>query len=109
MPDSKIPVLKPLVRSVTLSNFLSFGRDSDPVLLGPLSILIGANGSGKSNFINAFELLRGAPRDIQEPIRAGDGISEWIWKGHNSVGVASVEAVFSDVAGRPLHYRVEPE
>lgn len=107
MPDSKIPVLKPLVRSIKLTNFLSFGSDSEDIPLEPLNILIGANGSGKSNFIDAFELLRGAPRDIQEPIRAGGGISEWIWKGKNSAGTASLEAVFGNVGGRPLHYRLD--
>ena len=36
--------------------------------LAPLNVLIGANGSGKSNLLEAIALLRSAPRDLAEPI-----------------------------------------
>ncbi|MDP2269374.1 MAG: AAA family ATPase [Archangium sp.] len=44
------------VESILVEGFKSIARAE--VALAPLNVLIGANGSGKSNFISAFELLR---------------------------------------------------
>lgn len=52
-------------KSITLRNFLSFGPAAEEIPLGRLNVLVGANGSGKSNLIEAFEWLRnvlGNPR-----------------------------------------------
>ena len=51
------------------------------VTAGEIHGLIGPNGSGESNFLEAFELLRNAPGEITKPIREGGGILEWLWKG----------------------------
>ena len=42
-----------LLNSLHLKGFLSFGPDSEPVKLTGLNVLIGPNGVGKSNFIEA--------------------------------------------------------
>ena len=83
-----------LVESIKLTNFLSFGKISEPVQLGKLNVLIGPNGSGKSNLLEAFELLRNAPEQLQKPIREGGGVGDWIWKGGNSPKTATLDAVF---------------
>lgn len=70
-----------LIKSLKLTNFLSFGPESPALELGPLNVLIGANGSGKSNFLAAFDILRNAPNQIGAPIREGGGIQDWLWKG----------------------------
>ncbi len=44
------------IHSIKIQNFKSI-RDSGDVKLTPLNILIGANGSGKSNFINFFKFV----------------------------------------------------
>ena len=44
------------IKSLTIEGFKSF-RKLEPLELGPLNILIGANGSGKSNFLAALKLL----------------------------------------------------
>jgi predicted ATPase len=44
------------IHSVRIQNFKSI-RDSGNILLKPINILIGANGSGKSNFINFFKFV----------------------------------------------------
>ncbi len=74
-----------LIREIRLQNLLSFGPDTPPLELRPLNVLIGANGSGKSNLIEAIGLLQAAPHDITEPIRRGGGLTEWIWKGSPGV------------------------
>lgn len=71
-----------LIKSLKLTNFLSFGTDSEHIELRPLNVLVGPNGSGKSNFIEAIGLLRAAPRQLATPIGEGGGVIEWIWKGH---------------------------
>jgi len=45
------------LHSVEIHNFKSI-KASGPIQLGPMNVLIGANGSGKSNFISFFKLLK---------------------------------------------------
>lgn len=70
-----------MITSVKLDNFLSFGSASEEIALHKLNVIIGTNGSGKSNFLEAFELLRNVPSDITKPIREGGGVSDWLYKG----------------------------
>ncbi|MFN8714330.1 MAG: AAA family ATPase [Bacteroidota bacterium] len=78
----------PLIDSVHLSNILSFGDASQPFSLSDLNVLIGTNGSGKSNFIDSISLLRATASDIQTLISKGGGINEWRWKGRGELPVA---------------------
>ena len=82
-----------LLKSIKLTNFLSFGDQSEEISLGALNIIIGPNGSGKSNLVEAIELLRSAPKDLLRPIRDGGGVRDWLWKGAKGIPAASVEAV----------------
>src|SRR5271167_2607033 len=83
------------LQSIALKNLLSFGDDSAPLELKPLNILIGTNGSGKSNFLEALGLLHSTSGDLADPIRVGGGVVEWLWKGSSSkvIPVASIEAL----------------
>jgi predicted ATPase len=83
---------KRFLRSIQLRNLLSFGPDTPELELKSLNVLIGPNGSGKSNLIDAIGLLQAAPRDLMEPIRAGGGIMEWLWKG-SPAGLGELTAV----------------
>ncbi len=92
-----------MINSIRLSNFLSFGNDSEEILLNPLNIVIGTNGSGKSNFLEAFDLLRCAPSDITKPIREGGGVSDWLYKGDNKQGNAAIDVVVKNSLPNPKH------
>jgi predicted ATPase len=46
-----------MLKSVTIENFFSFGEAQKIELNSGVNILIGINGSGKSNFLRAIELL----------------------------------------------------
>jgi predicted ATPase len=81
----------PFIQKIRLDGFLSFAPGTEPLELRPLNVLIGANGSGKSNLIEAFELLRAMPADFADAIRDGGGPAEWIWKGHDRVRNAEIE------------------
>ncbi len=74
--------------------------DNAALELQPLNILIGANGSGKSNLIEAISLLQAAPRELIKPIVEGGGLREWLWKGAEGTPIATIE-VGIEYAGNP--------
>jgi predicted ATPase len=98
----------PLIRQITLHNFLSFGPDGVSVELLPLNVLIGPNASGKSNLLETLAILRATTGDLPGVIREGGGISEYLWKGEgNESGVLDVQV--EPPASRPgqvLRYRI---
>jgi predicted ATPase len=51
-----------MLKKITLRNFKSF-RDST-FELGPLTLMVGANASGKSNFVDALRFLQGCAREL---------------------------------------------
>jgi predicted ATPase len=96
---------KRFLRSIKLRNILSFGPDTAELELQSLNVLIGPNGAGKSNLIEAIGLLQSAPTNLLDPIRAGGGISEWLWKGSDGAPVAEIETTISYPQGRePLRH-----
>lgn len=96
-----------MLRSLWLRNLLSFGSNAEPVELGRLNVLIGANGSGKSNVLEAIALLQSAPRELAVPVREGGGVRDWLWKGAKGIPNAVIEAVVDYPRGRmPLRYRL---
>lgn len=88
-----------LIRSIELKNFLSFGDAQGPVALGNLNVVIGLNGSGKSNLLEAIDLLRSAPEELPKPIREGGGVLDWLWKGADGTPVASLDVVVANPKG----------
>ena len=97
---------------IKLKNILSFGPDGMELELKPLNVLIGPNGSGKSNLIEVIGLLQAAPRELTEPIIAGGGVRNWIWRGQPNTpsepDMASAEvevALDYQNAVQKLHHR----
>ena len=80
-----------LIRRLKISGMLSFGPRGIDLPMEPLNVLIGPNGSGKSNFIEALALLQAAPRDLSAPVKRMGGISEWLWKGDDAPGTATID------------------
>ena len=89
-----------LINSLRLKNILSF-KDTE-LELQPLNVLIGANGSGKSNLVDVVALLRSVPDDIAGFLRSNGPTEDWIWKGpgrsETAFHIARIEAEF----GPPL-------
>ncbi|MBY0505618.1 MAG: AAA family ATPase [Bryobacteraceae bacterium] len=67
------------LQSLHLRDVLSF-RDCK-LELKPLNVLIGANGSGKSNFLDAISLLPGFTADSAAFLRTQGGPGAWLSKG----------------------------
>jgi predicted ATPase len=96
---------KRLLHSLRLENFLSYGPEGVQLELEPLNILIGQNASGKSNIIQAIELLRAAPSNITIPIIQGGGVEEWLYKGEAQMPTAGIAAsVDYPVTDDQLHH-----
>ena len=97
-----------LIKSLHLKNILSF-KDAR-LDLRPLNVLIGANGSGKSNLLDVIGLLKAAPSDIAGFLRTNGPTGEWIWKGEGweetPFQLANVEARF-DNPSHTFGYQLE--
>ncbi|BDI33231.1 chromosome segregation protein SMC [Capsulimonas corticalis] len=76
--------------SLHLKNLLSYGPNSEKIDLQPLNVLIGPNASGKSNFIEAIELLRATAGNIAGRIYEGGGMAEYSYKGSFTPAPATV-------------------
>jgi predicted ATPase len=85
----------PLIRRLTLRNFLSYGSEGMSVDLRPLNVLIGPNASGKSNLLEALTILRASARDLQAAVREGGGMNEYLWKGGGTDRIAEIGAEIS--------------
>ena len=96
------------VRSLTVRNILSFGDQPTTIELKNLNVLIGANGSGKSNLIEILGLLQNAPKELATAIGNRGPIEEWLWKGAKRPPTASIEVIVSSRPGSttPLRYRL---
>ncbi|MBW1676342.1 MAG: AAA family ATPase [Deltaproteobacteria bacterium] len=95
------------IRTIQLTNFLSYGEGADIVELEPLNVLIGPNCSGKSNLIEAFALLQATPKDLTAPIREGGGVTEWLYKGKKGTPVAEINVTLNYPHERiPFRYRL---
>ncbi|MEI8103102.1 MAG: AAA family ATPase, partial [Chlorobium sp.] len=96
-----------MIHSIKLDNLLSFASGSPALELKNLNVLIGANGSGKSNLIEALALVRTTPRtssndDFQRTISRGGTICEWIWKG-DANHPATIELVLDNPFSSPTN------
>ena len=97
------------ISRLRLDGFLSFAPGSEAFDLMPLNVLIGPNGAGKSNLIEAIELLASTPQDLAKAIRDGGGAGEWLWKGPDAAGSATLDVVLDaeTPTQRPLRYCLE--
>jgi predicted ATPase len=84
----------PFLKSIRPRNLLSFGPETDEIELRPLNILIGPNGSGKTNLIEVIRLLYMLPeKEPWSTVLKTGGADEWLWQGgRNQTPRASVTA-----------------
>lgn len=70
-----------MLHEIELKNVLSYGPEGQKLALGPLNVLIGPNGGGKSNLLDVFGLLKALPTDVASLIAETGGIGDWLWHG----------------------------
>ena len=85
-----------MLTSIAIAGFKSFGAEVE-VPLGPLNVLIGANGSGKSNFLDAFSFLQAYGLDrIDRHVKESGGADNILHFGSQYTDTAIVRIEFSD-------------
>lgn len=104
MTDSPSPTI--LLQQLAITNLLSYGPDSEPIVFGPLNVIIGPNGSGKSNLIEIISLIREAPGDLRDVPRRGGGSSEWFWKGASNTYAGVVASWLLKRGWLPLNHSI---
>ncbi len=66
-----------MITELKIEGFKSFGMGTNPVHLGPLNFLVGANASGKTNFISALRFLQTAVlQNVELAVDTFGGITE---------------------------------
>lgn len=84
-----------VLKSIAISGFKSFGAEVE-VLLRPLNVLIGANGSGKSNFLDAFSFLQAYGRvGVKAYVQRSGGADKTLHFGTRNTEVADIRIDFS--------------
>lgn len=79
---------------LTIRGFKSI-RNLDNLPLTSLNVLIGANGAGKSNFLEFFSLLRAViDGNLYDYIREGGGINDFLFNGRQVTEQISFEIYF---------------
>ena len=100
-----------MISSIEIKNLLSFSSQTPAFKLNNLNILIGANGSGKSNFLDVLALLKSLPiptqarGSINDVLSRGGGIQEWIHKG-DSEELVELKVLFGDFLNK-LEYSLK--
>lgn len=98
---------EPALRELYLKNILSFGPDTEPIALSSLNVIIGTNGSGKSNLIEVISLFAAAPKDLSAPVREAGGVRDWLWKGvHNPTATIEATVSLPDHSGMPIRHTI---
>lgn len=93
-----------MFKSLRFGNFLSFAPDAPAVELGPINLLIGPNGCGKSNFITGIGLIRALAKNNQDDyLRQEGGASTFV---HNfpKFGVFNLTCEFHSITNKSIIY-----
>ncbi|MCY4556631.1 MAG: AAA family ATPase [Chloroflexi bacterium] len=86
----------PAVDEITIRGFKSI-KALEGLKLNPINVLVGANGSGKSNFIEVFSLLRDVARDrIHEFVARSGGADRILHFGSRTTDQLEVTIIFDD-------------
>ncbi|MGO8671146.1 MAG: AAA family ATPase [Capsulimonadaceae bacterium] len=81
------------IRNLKVSGLLSFGPSGIDLPMRDLNVLIGSNGSGKSNLVEILALLKASPSNLPTPMKEMSGVREWFWKGDKAPKEAIIEAL----------------
>ena len=96
------------IERISVCNLLSFGESSEPLELRPLNVLIGINGTGKSNLIETIALLASmnSKRGMSGYIGQSGGILNWLWKGTEAIPIAMLDVSVRLPDGRHFKHRI---
>ena len=89
------------LKSITIEGFRSIKKQT--VVLAPINVLIGANGSGKSNLVEAFRFLhRIILRELQSYVAKHGGADELMY-----MGMKATEEILFSLNFDPNYYKIQ--
>ncbi|MCY4500235.1 MAG: AAA family ATPase [Alphaproteobacteria bacterium] len=95
-----------MLKSIAIAGFKSFGAEAK-VPLRPLNVLIGANGSGKSNFLDAFSFLQAYGRGgVEAHVERSGGADKTLHFGTRHTEVSDIRIEFP--GGEHCRLRLHP-
>lgn len=90
---------RPAIEKVSVAGFRSIKQVED-CDLGPINILVGANGSGKSNFVGVFSFLRHIiAGNLQSYVGRAGGADEILHFGSKTTAELAIHISFRDALG----------
>lgn len=96
----------PKIREVHIRNYKSI--EQAVVRLGDLTVLIGTNGSGKSNFVDALSFVRDCVADsVEQAVSRRGGYAAIVWRHGSSRGPVGIRVVIDFPAGDVADYGIE--
>ncbi len=102
--------MKGAIKKISIKGFKSI-RELQEFDLRDLNIFIGANGAGKSNLVQVFQLLMAMTRkNLQKFIMGNGGADNFLHNGPKNTSAIKVKLEFeshSDVAQGPNYYRFD--
>lgn len=95
------------IETIAIAGFKSFGAEVT-VPLRPINLLIGANGSGKSNFLNAFAFLQAfSSSQLVEFVVRGGGADGFLHFGSRTTEQLTIGTKFAGSDGYELQFRYD--
>jgi predicted ATPase len=92
-----------MIRRITLQNYRSIAQCR--VDLQPLTFLVGRNGAGKSNFLDAFQFVSDTQRlGLDQAVESRDGFDEIIHRSPEKAQSFAMRLDFTLADGREGHY-----
>ena len=92
------------LESIAIAGFKSFGAEV-VVPLGPINVLIGANGSGKSNFLGTFSFLQAFhSKRLEKYVAQAGGADRILHYGSHHTKQLSIRITFEDSDGYRLKF-----
>ncbi len=97
-----------MLKSIRLVNFFSF-KDTTIELNRGVNVLIGINGSGKSNFFRLFDMLLAASngQGLRRYILELGGVNEVLFQGERENDDITIELVFDESDNVAQHYKLD--
>ncbi len=93
------------IKKITIAGYKSIRQAT--LELGPLNVLIGANGAGKSNLASLFKLLRSyAQDDVFGATQRAGGASTLLYRGDSQTKKIQTTLIF-ETAAESVEYEVE--
>lgn len=85
------------LRSIELKGFKSVDAEGQTIVLGPITVLLGANGAGKSNLVSFFKMLNFMTTGALQTYVADQGFAEsLLYFGAKSTSEISARLLFED-------------